>query len=267
MSTTTTRGGVPARTPAAPGPVRLTWLHLKYQFLETVRVPIAVLGNLLFPALAMFFFVVPQKEVAENPVAATMSVASLGLFAICSASLFTYGLGVAEDRQLPFDPFVRSLPAGPAPRMVARILNGGIFSLFGVVPLILIAWLFTDAAVTFSQLVAGVGTVLLVSVPFVLLGMAIGYSMSAKAALPVVQVILFPLAFAGGLFLPPFLFPDWLDAISKATPTRAGRDLLVQALTGEPAYGLAWPVLIGWTVLFAALAVGAYRRDEGRRFR
>jgi ABC-2 type transport system permease protein len=97
--------------------------------------------------------------------------------------------------------------------------------------------------------------------------MAIGYSLSAKAALPVVQVILFPLAFAGGLFLPPFLFPPWLDAISMATPTRAGRDLLVQALTGEPAYGGAWFVLLGWTVVFAALAVGAYRRDEGRRFR
>lgn len=263
MSTTTEH----ARQNLPIGGLRLAWLHLKYQFLETVRVPVAVLGNLLFPALAMFFFVVPQEQVAGNPVFATTAVAGLGLFAVCSASLFTYGLGVAEDRQLPFDPFLRSLPAGPGPRMVARVANGGIFSLFGLMPLILIGWLFTDAAVTWSQLLAGVGTILVASVPFVLLGMAVGYSMSAKAALPVVQVILFPLAFAGGLFLPPIMFPDWLDAISKATPTRAARDLLVQALTGEPAYALAWPVLIGWTVLFAVLAVGAYRRDEGRRFR
>jgi ABC-2 type transport system permease protein len=264
MSATTT----PARaTAGAPGPLRLTWLHLRYQFIETVRIPIAVLGNMLFPSLAMFFFVVPQQDVAQNPVWATMSVASLGLFAVCSASLFTYGLGVAEDRQLPFDPFVRSLPAGPGPRMVARIVNGAIFALFGLVPLILIAWLFTAASVTFGQLLAGIGTTLLVSVPFVLLGMAVGYSLSAKAALPVVQVVLFPLAFAGGLFLPPEVFPPWLDAISQATPTRAGRDLLVQALTDQPAYGLAWPVLIGWTALFAALAAWAYRRDEGRRFR
>lgn len=264
MSATTT----PARaTAGAPGPLRLTWLHLRYQFLETVRVPIAVLGNMLFPALAMFFFVVPQRDVAQSPLWATMSVASLGLFAVCSASLFTYGLGVAEDRQLPFDPFLRSLPAGPGPRMVARIGNGAIFALFGLVPLILIAWLFTAATVTFGQLLAGIGTILLVSVPFVLLGMAVGYSLSAKAALPVVQVVLFPLAFAGGLFLPPEVFPSWLDGISQATPTRAGRDLLVQALTGQPAYPMAWVVLLGWTALFAALAVGAYRRDEGRRFR
>jgi ABC-2 type transport system permease protein len=245
----------------------LSWLHLRYQFLETVRIPIAVLGNVLFPSLSMFFFVVPQTAVAGNPLFATTAVAGLGLFAVCSASLFTYGLGVAEDRQLPFYPFLRSLPAGPGPQMVARVLNGGIFSLFGLLPLIIIGWLFTAATVTLGQLLAGIGTILAVSVPFVLLGMAIGYAMSAKAALPVVQIILFPLAFAGGLFLPPQLFPGWLDAISQATPTRAGRDLLVQATTGAEAYTLALPVLAGWTLLFAVLAVIAYRNDEGRRFR
>ena len=246
---------------------RLTRLHLKYQFLETVRVPMAVFGNLLFPALSMFFFVVPQPYVADDPVASTMAVASLGLFAICSASLFTYGLGVAEDRALPFDPFLRSMPAGPAPRMLARVLNGGIFSLFGIVPLVLIGWLFTTATVTWGQLALGVVVLLVVSVPFVLLGMGIGYSLPAKAALPVVQLVLFPLAFAGGLFMPPQFFPDWLSVISQATPTRAGRDLLVGALTGADVYAGAWPVLLGWTALFAALTVWAYRRDEGRRFR
>ncbi|MEV0949976.1 ABC transporter permease [Promicromonospora sp. NPDC050249] len=247
--------------------LKLSWLHLKYQFLETVRIPIAVLGNVLFPSLSMFFFVVPQTAVAGNPLFATTAVASLALFAVCSASLFTYGLGVAEDRQLPFYPFLRSLPTGAGPQMVARVLNGGIFSLFGVLPLIIIGWLFTAATVTPGQLLVGIGTILAVSVPFVLLGMAIGYALSAKAALPVVQIILFPLAFAGGLFLPPQMFPGWLDAISMATPTRAGRDLLVQATTGAEAYALALPVLAGWTLLFVVLAIVAYRNDEGRRFR
>jgi len=265
----TTAPAAPTQAPPSGtlNPVVLTWLHLKFQFLETVRIPIAVLGNMLFPSLAMFFFVVPQSQVAQNPLAATMAVAGLSLFAVCSASLFTYGLGVAEDRQLPFDPFVRSLPAGPAPRMIARILNGAIFALFGLVPLIVIGWLFTAASVTLLELLTGIGVILAASVPFVLLGMAVGYSLSAKAALPVVQVVLFPLAFAGGLFLPPMMFPSWLDTLSQVTPTRAGRDLLVQALTGADAYAWAWPVLLGWTAVFATLAVVAYRRDEGRRFR
>lgn len=248
-------------------PWRLVLLHTRYQFLETMRVPIAVIGNMLFPALAMFFFVVPQQEVAGDPVIATAAVGQLAMFAVMSTCLFTYGAGVAEDRQQAFDPYVRTLPAGAGPRLAGRVLNGGIFVLLGLAPLALIGWLFTAATLTPGQLFAGLATILAVALPFLLIGMSIGYSLSAKAALPVVQVVLFPMSFAGGLFLPAEMFPGWLNVFSQWLPSRAGRDLLIQALTGHDAYAMAIPVLAGWTVLFAALTVWAYRRDEGRRFR
>lgn len=261
MTTTSSPG---RRRPPA---LRLAALHARYQFTETVRVPIAVIGNMLFPALAMFFFVVPQRAVAEDPVAATAAVGQLGMFAVMSTCLFTYGAGVSEDRQQPFDPYLRTLPAGAGPRLAGRLANGSAFSLLGLLPLALIGWLFTEATLPPGRLALAVLAIAGVALPFMLLGTAIGYSLSSKAALPVVQVVLFPLAFAGGLFLPPQAFPGWLDALSRGLPSRAGRDLLVEALTGQPAYSTALPVLAGWGVLFAGLAVAAYRRDEGRRFR
>jgi len=267
MTAVPSAAGRAASRPAGPGMWRLASLHTRYQFLETIRVPVAVIGNMLFPALAMFFFVVPQAAVADDPLAATSAVGQLAVFAVMSTCLFTYGLGVAEERAQPFDPYLRTLPAGAGPQIAGRVVNGGVFALLGLVPLVLIGRLFTAATVTGGQFAAGVGAILAVALPFLLLGMAFGYSLSAKAALAVVQATLFPLAFAGGLFLPPKMFPVWLDAFSQALPSRAGRDLMVQALTGQPAYALAVPVLAAWAVLFAALAVWAYRRDQGRRFR
>jgi ABC-2 type transport system permease protein len=269
MSATVTRPT--ARPPAsgrpAIGTLQLAVLHTRYQLLETVRIPIAVIGNMLFPALAMFFFVVPQPSVARDPLIATAAVGQLAMFAVMSTCMFTFGVGAAEDRALPFDPYVRTLPAGPAPRLIGRMLTGGILALVGLAPLVLIGWLFTEASVTGSQALLGLAVILGVALPFLGLGLGIGYSMSAKAAIAVVQVVLFPLAFAGGLFMPPEIFPDWLDTLSRALPSRAGRDLLVQALTGADASATALPVLLGWGALFAAYAVWAYRRDEGRRFR
>jgi ABC-2 type transport system permease protein len=257
----------PAPVSARPvAPLRLVWLHLKFQLLETVRIPIAVVGNMVFPALALAFFVVPQSAVAQDPFLSTTAVASLAVFAVMSASLFSHGLGVSEDRQLPFDPFVRTLPAGPWPRMAGRVGTGTVMSLLALVPLVVVGWVFTAVTVTTGQLLGGLGMVLLVGVPFVLLGLAVGYSLPAKAAIAVVQVLVFPLAFAGGLFLPPVMFPAWLDAVSRFTPSRAGRDLVVETVTGVSAYDGAWLVLLGWTVVFAVLAAWAYRRDEGRRF-
>ena len=253
--------------PATRSWLHLAWLHTRFQLLETVRVPIAVIGNLLFPGVALLFFVVPQPAVAGEPLVAVAAVAQLGTFAVMSACLFSLGAGVAEDRARAFDPYLRTLPAGAGPRLTGRIVTGVMFCLAAQVPVIAIAVLLTEASTSPWRLLGGIGLVPLIAVPFLLLGLAIGYAMTAKAALAVVQAVLFPLAFAGGLFLPPEAFPGWLDAVSHALPSRAARDLAVQVTTGYGPSASALPVLLGWTVVFAVLAVLAYRRDEGRRFR
>jgi ABC-2 type transport system permease protein len=253
---------------AAPrGWFALTLLHTRFQLLETVRVPIALIGNLLFPGLAMLFFVVPIGAVASDPTASVASVAQLGTFAVMSACLFTLGAGVAEDRALAFDPYVRTLPADAGPRLAGRIVVAVLVCISAQVPVVGLAAFLTEASVTPAQLLGGIGMIPVVAVPFTLLGLAIGYTLSAKAAIAVTQATLFPLAFAGGLFAPPEIFPAWLDGLSQALPSRAARDLVVQATTGVEGGTSAPYVLAAWTVLFGVLAVVAYRRDEGRRFR
>lgn len=256
-------------SPAArPQPFwRLAFLHARLGFLETVRIPIAVIGNLLFPALALLFFVVPQRAVADDPGSATVAVAQLGTFAVMSTCLFSFGAGIAEERAQPFDPYLRTLPAGPGPRLTGRVLNGLLWAYIALVPIVLVGRLLTAAALDRAQAAQAVLLVVGVAVPFLLLGLAIGYKLSSKAAIAVVQATLFPLAFAGGLFMPPDVFPRWLDVFSMSLPSRAVRDLVVQVTAGVDAYPLALPVLLAWTTLFAVLAGLAYRSDEGRRFR
>lgn len=251
----------------APGFGRLVLLHTRFGILETVRIPIAVIGNLLFPGLALVFFVVPNAQVADDPVAATSAVAQLALFAVMSTFLFTFGAGVAEDRALPFDGYLRTLPAGVAPRLLARVLTGLLFALASLVPLLLLGALLTAATVDAGTLGLGVLVVLAAALPFLMLGLAIGYRLSNKAAIAVVQLLLFPLAFAGGLFLPPQLFPGWLESVSQWLPSRAGRDVVVETVTGVESYPLALPVLLGWALLCTVLAGLAHRHDEGSRFR
>ncbi len=245
----------------------LVMTHTRFQFLETIRVPIAVIGTMMFPALALLFFVVPQEAVAGDPVAATAAAGQLSLFSVVSVCLFQFGAGVAEDRSSAWDPYVRTLPAGVTPRMAGRVLNGVLFALLGMLPVLLVAALLTAASVTPGQLVLGALALVVAALPFFGMGLAIGYSLTVKGAVPVAQVVLFPMAFAGGLFLPPENFPRGLDLISQLLPTRAGRDLVVPLLLGEPVLLRAVVVLAFWTLGAGSLAVWAYRRDEGRRFR
>lgn len=234
-----------------PG-VRLSLVHFRFHFLETVRLPMAVLGTMLFPALAMLFFVVPQEAVAGDPLVAAAATAQLCVFSVMSTSVFTYGIGVAEDRALPFDPYLRTMPTGPAPRLAGRVLNGTTWSLLGLVPPLLVAVLLTEAAAPTWRVLLGIVAVMAAGVPFLFIGLSVGYLLSAKAAVAMAQVVVFPLAFAGGLFMPPEAFPGWLDSLSQTLPSRAARDLVVSVVTGEATPGLALPVLVAWTVAFGA---------------
>lgn len=248
-------------------PLRLAVAHARYGFLETVRVPIAVVGTALFPALALIFFVVPQEAVAGDPLIAAGATAQLAVFSVMSTAVFTHGIGVAEDRALPFDAFLRTLPAGPGPRIAGRVLTGTAFSALGVLPLLLVGATLTEASVPVGRLLLSLVLLVVVSTPFLLIGLSIGYGLSAKAATAVAQVVVFPLAFAGGMFAPPESFPAWLDGVSQTLPSRAARDVVVSVVVGETPPASALVVLVAWTAAFAALAAVVYRRDEGRRFR
>ncbi|MBP2364630.1 ABC transporter permease [Pseudonocardia parietis] len=253
--------------PAAPRPAAgLVVAHVRYLVLEQLRIPIAVLSSALFPALSLLFFVLPF-DWADEPGAATAAVAQLALFGVLTGFLFTFGVGVADDREKPWDPYLRTLPAPAWARIVARLVSGSFFALLAVLPVLAVGALFTAATVPSGRLLAAIGTLVLGGLPFLLGGLAIGYSLPPKAALPVVQLIFFPMAFGGGLLVPPALFPDWMQTVSSMLPTRGARDLLIFSLGGPAPGALAVLAFTGWTVTTALLAVWAYRRDEGRRFR
>lgn len=180
MSASTATAVVSDNRPRSATSVAL--LHARFHFIESVRVPIVIIGNVVFPAIALLFFVVPNEEIAAVPVVATAAVAQIVLFAVMSTSLFSHGIGLAEDRAMPFDSYLRTLPAGAAARLAGRVLNGLLLAAISLVPVVLVGFFLTEASLAGWRFGAGLALVLLLAVPFALAGLAIGYAFSSKAA-------------------------------------------------------------------------------------
>ncbi|GIJ26552.1 ABC transporter [Micromonospora qiuiae] len=243
-------------------PLALT--HARYQLLETVRIPIAIFGSAFFPAAAMLFFVVPFG--GKDPVGATFATASMVTFSVMSANIFQYGIGVAEDRAQPWDPFTRTLPAGPAPRFAGRISAGLVITYLSLIPVVVIAATLTEARIAPGAFLLALATVGLISVPFTLMGLSIGYALPSKAAIVVAQLVFFPLAFGGGLLSAPGAAPGFIESIAPYLPTRGAVELMWAAVGDHSVNPWSLVMLGVWVVVLAALAAWAYRRDEGRRF-
>ncbi|GAA4533879.1 MULTISPECIES: ABC transporter permease [Nonomuraea] len=242
----------------------LVLAHTRYQVIEQIRVPIGLLASGLFPAIAMLAFAVPF--VGDDPVASTLSMGSMMLVGAMSAALMGLSISVAMDREQPFNPYLRTLPAGPFPHFAGRILTTTALMVVSTFPVILVAGLFTEADLAPARLAAIVGAALAGSLPFMLIGLFLGLVLPSKAAIAVSQILFFPFAIVGGLMLPPQVMPEFLTAISPYVPSRGGGELVWWAGTGAAPDTLALVVLAGWTVVAGAAAAWAYRRDEGRRF-
>ncbi|ABD13550.1 hypothetical protein ThrDRAFT_03734 [Frankia casuarinae] len=243
----------------------MTLLHARYQILQTIRIPIAVIGSAFFPAASMLFFVVPAT--GDDPAGATYATASMVVFAVMISNLFGHGVGVAEDRAQPWDPYTRTLPVGPWPKFGGRLISGLVMMLVSLAPVVVIAAVATPARISAVGFAAAVGVVVLVSLPFSLMGLAIGYLLPTKAALAVVQVVFFPIAFAGGLLSAPGKAPGFIETIAPYVPSRGAVELMWAAVGDFRPSTTSLIVFVLWSVVLAALAVFAYRRDEGRRFR
>ncbi|GAA3623152.1 ABC transporter permease [Streptomyces fenghuangensis] len=243
----------------------LTLVHTRYQLLRTIRIPIALVGSAFFPAASMIFFVVPAA--GDDPTGAVYATASMVVFASIISNLFGHGIGVAEDRAQPWDPYTRTLPVGLFPNFAGRIITGLMMMLLSMLPVVVIAAVFTEASVTVWEFLAGLVVLIVASLPFMLMGLAIGYLLSTKAALAVVQIIFFPLAFAGGLLSAPDAAPGFVKAIAPYVPSRGAVELMWAAVGDFEVNPTAVVSLVVWTAAVGAVAVYAYRRDEGRRYR
>ncbi|MEV5559416.1 ABC transporter permease [Nonomuraea wenchangensis] len=240
----------------------LTLTHLRYQFLEQLRVPISLVASAFFPAAAMLAFVVPFT--GADPASATSATAGMMLFGAMSSALIGLSISVAQDRERPWDPYLRTLPAGPLPRFAGRILTTMIGMVLSVVPVLLISAFLTAATISPPRLALGIGALLVGSVPFMLMGLFIGYAVSSKAAIAVSQVAYFPIAALGGLLVPLEVMPGFVRSLAPFVPSRGAIELMWAAVAGRTPSPVSVVAFAAWTVLAGAAATWAYRRDEGR---
>jgi ABC-2 type transport system permease protein len=189
------------------------------------------------------------------------------VFAIMSNSLFSFGITIAEDREKPWDPYLRTLPVPGIARVLAYVFSIGFIGFLAILPIIALgAWL-TSAQASVGGILFGLLALAVSALPFMLIGICIGYSTPSKAAIAVIQILSFGFAFAGGLFLPPLLFADWLNEVSKFFPSRQARELVIWAVQGGELQPWTWIGILTWTAVLLALALYLFRRDEGRRYR
>jgi len=241
--------------------VRLVFVYTRAMTVELLRYPAFSVPTLAFPALFFLLFVAPRADRD-----ATLLLASFAGFAFLAVAFFQFGVGIAAERESPWERFLRVLPVRVSVRLGARLLSGTLFGMASAGLVALTAIATTDAHLPPVRWAGLVLTLTAGAVPFALLGIALGYWVSPRGALPVANILYLVLAFAGGLWTTPAHLPTAVASVSPLVPTRQFGDVLWGAVQGRLWRPRDWGLLLAWGVAFAVLAVWGYSRDEGRRY-
>lgn len=243
--------------------MRLALLHARAGTLELLRLPAFAVPTVGFPSLFFLFFAVPSFA-AEEP---ELAMGLYAGFAVLGVAFFQFGVGIAVERASPWELYLRTLPVAPRTRFTGRLLSALAFGAASAAAVMGVALVSVSPQLSATAWLELALALLVGSVPFALLGIALGYLASPKGALPIANVVYLALSYAGGLWTGPESLPKAVDGISTWLPTRAYADLLAGAALGLDVTARAWIVLTLWTAAAGSLAGRAYRRDEGQRFR
>jgi ABC-2 type transport system permease protein len=249
--------------------LRIYLLEARTECLKTIRMPAYALPTLAFPAMfyLLFAVVLGQGRVGGTQTSAYM-IGTYGAFGVMGASLFAFGVGVAIERGQGWMLLKRAMPAPTGAWIVAKLVMSVLFAALvvallamlgltvGHVRLPLATW-----AVLAAILVAG-------ALPFSAFGLAIGYLAGPNSAPAFVNLIYLPMAFASGLWIPIEMLPGFMKQLAVCLPAYHYAQLALAAI-GSGRGGPAWShvaFLGGFTMLSLAVALIAYRRDEGATY-
>lgn len=174
-------------------------------------------------------------------------------------------LGLLLMRRLGLWKRLRAAPLSRLQLLGSRIVASALISL--VVFAVIYAVAFAAFGVRVLGSVAGFALVLicfsLLTASFGLLVAALGRTPEATRGLAILATLL--MVMLGGAWVPAFVFPEWLQSVSFAVPTRWAVDAL-DAMTwrGQPFAAALVPsaVMLAFSAVFAALAVWRFRWEE-----
>ncbi len=242
--------------------LRIYLLEARSEFLRYWRTPGASIPTLLFPMMFYLFFGVLLARGHDGTERSVYALAGLGSFGVISPGLFSFGVGFAFDRGMGWLQVKRASPMPATAYLLAKVALTLFFAL--LVTLILCTMAATLAHV---QLAAaqwlGLGvTLVLGSIPFCAMGLAIGAWAKPQAAPALVNLTYLPMSFLSGLWIPLQLLPDFMQKLGQFLPAYH-LGVLAYGQVGVQDVAILPHVLVlaAFTLGFLAVAAQGYRHN------
>jgi ABC-2 type transport system permease protein len=174
------------------------------------------------------------------------------------------GIGILLARRTGIWSRLLAAPVTLTTVLLARAVSAAIIALF------LLCVMFGFAIAVFGVHISNPLGFLGVAVCFAILTACFGLLIAAfgktpEAARGIAVFASLVMVMLGGAWVPSFMFPEWVQKVTVAVPTRwaiDGLDAMTWRGLGLDAAGMPMAALLGFALLFAVLAIPKFKRDQ-----
>jgi len=242
----------------------------KYEFIKYLRLRVYTASVLSFPIMfyVLFGLVLNSKDAIAGMRVPTYLIATYGTFGVMGASLFATAAGLASDRGLGWLQVKRASPMPPFAYFVAKVITSMIFSAIIVLCLFALGVGFAGVRMPVGQFAELFGTLVLGSVPFSAMGLALGYFTGPNSAPSTINLIYLPMSFCSGLWVPFMFLPKFVKQIALALPPYHLSQLALGTVGAGSHASVAthWEVLVAFTMICLGVARIGFQRDQEKMY-
>jgi len=245
-------------------------MEAKYEFLKYLRLRVYTLSVLSFPIMfyILFGLVLNSHEAIGGMRVPTYLIATYGTFGVMGASLFGTAAGLASDRGLGWLEVKRASPMPPFAYFAAKVIVSMIFSSIIVLALFALGIALGGVRMPVANFLSLLGTLVLGSLPFSAMGLALGYFTGPNSAPPTINLIYLPMSFCSGLWVPFMFLPKVVQKIALALPPYHLSQLALGTVGAGEHAGVAahWEVLLAFTMICLGVARIGFQRDQEKMY-
>ena len=242
---------------------RIYLLETRSELLRVWRTPGFAIPTLLFPTMFYLFFGVMLAKGEHGAEQSLYALAGLGSFGVMTPGLFGFGVGFAMDRGLGWLQVKRASPMPPLAYLFGKMVMAMLFAAIVSSMLCCMAAFLAHVSLAPGQWLRLLVMLILGSIPFCALGLAVGAWAKPQSAPALVNLIYLPMSFLSGLWMPLQFLPAFMQKLATLLPAYHLAQLAYSAVgvvSQEPLlpHVLA---LAGFTAGFLILAARGYRRN------
>lgn len=243
----------------------MTRHYFRLECLRMLRDPrylaLAVLTPIGFYLLFATLFGGTPAPPGRLPATVGIMVA-MAVYGAIWGALSATGPRIAHERDSGWLDQLRAMPLAAEKVLAAKLAAGLAVALPALLLVCATAAAAKDVRLAAWQWAALAGAMWIGTLPFALLGIAIGYAVGGETAFPLSYALYLAMSAIGGLWVPPTALPPSFRTAAEALPTFRLADLGWRIAAGHAPASADVAALAGWTVGLGLLAALAYRRPR-----